>query len=362
MTWLVAGAVAEAWELRGPDAAPTGRSLPASALFAPGPVPPGSSGGAADLGAVARATAEELLEQYARGAPLGEVGMLAELGVDLDDVLDTLLLVASVAEADRGAAAPRLADPAWLAAHFDAFAWTPDAEAASARKVAVDERIRLTSYAVFEADAATDAGGAFDTALWALPDDEGDGVPGFRTRFTRMDVYAGVYGPGGAAEGHARPLVWLSRADANQALMQGSVVARMPDGSRRTFNVHENNGIPWDPAVRDPNRQARFWYFREVEGLLGVEQIPLRPLVTVAGDVYDHGLGKLFALSWSEGGAPRLQLAVLADTGGAFEPNLFQLDWLAGTFPSMAAYRAWAADAPARVRAHVLIRKEGVAP
>jgi membrane-bound lytic murein transglycosylase len=228
--------------------------------------------------------------------------------------------------------------------------------------VTVDARIRLTSYAVFEADGGPARTATLDTALWALPDDEGDGVPGYRTRFTRMDVYAGAFAAGGAAEGHAAPLVWLSRADANQALLQGSVVVRGPDGSRRTFNVHENNGIAWDPAIKDPNRQARFWYFREVEGLLGVEQIPLRPLVTVAGDVYDLGLGKLVALSWEEAGAPRMQLAILADTGGAFEPNLFQLDWLAGTFPTMAAYQAWAASAPGRVRASVLLRKEGAAP
>jgi hypothetical protein len=354
--------VASAWELRGPDAALTGRELPASAVFAPAPVPPGTWSGHEDLGAVARETGRELLEQYARGTPLGGEGMLAELGVGLDDVLDTLWLVADVAEADRGSPHPRLEDPAWLAAHFDAWAWTPDREGAAARKIAVDERIRLTSYAVFEADGGPARTEVLDTALWALPDDEADGVPGFRTRFTRMDVYAGAYGPGGVAEGHAAPLVWLSRADANQALMQGSVVVRMPDGGRRTFNVHENNGLAWDPAVKDPNRQSRFWYFREVEGVLGVEQIPLRPLVTVAGDVYDHGLGKLVALSWTEGGADRLQLAVLADTGGAFEPNLFQLDWLAGTFPSLEAYRAWAASAPARVRAHVLLRKDGVAP
>lgn len=347
-----------AWELRGPDAAPTGRDVDPAAVFAPGPLPGGTFRGSEALGRVAGATAHELLEQLARGSALADPGMPGALGWDLDDTLATLHLLARVAREDAGAERPRLEDPAWLAAHFDALAWTPDAEGARARKIAVDERIRLTSYAVFEADGAGARTERFDTALWALPDDEADGVPGFRTRFTRMDVYAGAYLPGGAAAGHAAPLVWMARADANEALMQGSVVVRMPGGERRTFNVHRNNGLPWDPRQKDPNRQARFWYFREVSGLLGVEQIPLEPLVSVAGDVQDLGLGRLVALSWDD----HLQLAVLADTGGAFEPNLFQLDWLAGTFPDRAAYGVWAAGMPTRVRAALLVRREGVAP
>lgn len=351
---------ARAWELRGPAAVGTGREVAASAVFAPGPVPLAAWSGSDDLGAVAAETARELREQQALGSPLGGAGMFAELGVSVDDVLATLDLVARVAAEDRGRPVRRLEDPAWLAGHFDAWAWTPDRAAATLRQITVDDRIRLTSYAVFEADGRTAPGEGFDTALWALPDDEGDGVPGFRTRFTRMDVYAGVYARGGVAEGHSTPLVWLSRAAANDALMQGSVVVRLPDGARRTFNVHENNGIPYDPAIKDGDRQARYWYFREVQGVLGVEQIPLRPRVAVAGDVFDVGLGKLVALSWTEPAGPRLQLAILADTGGAFEPNLFQLDWLAGTFPSRPAYQQWAATAPSRVRAHVLVRRPGV--
>jgi hypothetical protein len=351
---------AAAYELLGVDAAPTGRSVDPAALFAPAPLRSGRvRSDPAAVGAVAAETARELLEQYAEGSALATTGALAELGVDLEDVLDTLRLVARVAREDQGSERPRLSDPAWLAAHFEALSWSPDLEGAAARGVALPaDRIRLTSYVVYESPACERRTAACDTALYALPDDEADGSPpGLRLRYSRPEVYAGAYEPGGPSAGRARPLIWLSRNDANEALMQGTVAARTPDGARRWFNVHENNGIAYDPLQKDPNRQARFWYFREVEGVLGVEQIPLIPGPAVAGDVHDLGLGALFALSWPGPEGPELRLAVLADTGGAFEPNLFQLDWLAGVFPDRAAWQAWSAGVPDRVHAQVLVRK-----
>jgi membrane-bound lytic murein transglycosylase len=123
------------------------------------------------------------------------------------------------------------------------------------------------------------------------------------------------------------------------------------------YNVWRNNAIPYDPAVKDGNLQARYWYFRPVVGILGVEQIPLRPDAAVAGDVWNVGLGKLVALSWDGPYGPEVHLVVLADTGGAFQPNLFQLDWLAGAFPSAEAFADWEKTMPNRVRAAVLIRK-----
>jgi membrane-bound lytic murein transglycosylase len=149
----------------------------------------------------------------------------------------------------------------------------------------------------------------------------------------------------------------LLHHDANEALMQGSVEVTLPDGTVRMFNVHENNGRPYDPAVKDPDLQARFWYFREVPGILGVEQIPLRPRAAVAGDVWNLGLGKVVALDWPTPSGPELRLAVLADTGGAFEPNLFQLDWLAGTFPDRAAWQRASEGDPKHVGASVLVRR-----
>ena len=48
---------------------------------------------------------------------------------------------------------------------------------------------------------------------------------------------------------------------------------------------------------------------------------------------------------------------VLADTGGAFQPNLFQLDYFAGAFPDRAALYTATAGLPDRVRASVLLAR-----
>lgn len=361
--WLLAWVLpAFGWDERGAEGVPTGRSVVAAEAFAPArpdwstarvPTP------AEDLGLVARETARELREQIALGSPLATAGLFSELGWTLDDVLETLDLVARVAEEDRGAPRQRLQDPAWLREQFEVWAWRPDREAAAARKVSLpDDRIRLTHYVVYQVAGSPVRTETYDTALYALPHDEqAGGEPLLRRKYTRMDVYAGVYEAGGEAAGLATPLVWLTRDGANQALMQGSVDVRLPDGTTRTYNVHENNGLPYDPHNPDLSTQARFWYFREVQGILGVEQIPLRPQAAVAGDVFNVGLGKIVALEWPGPAGPELRLTVLADTGGAFQPNRFQLDWLAGTFPDRAAYDAWAAPLPTRVRAHVLLRK-----
>jgi hypothetical protein len=353
-----------AWDELGPEGVPTGRTLRTADRFAPH-TPDWARTSletpALDLGFVARGAAKELREQLAEGTPLASAGMFTELEITLDDVLDTLDLVERTAIEDRGDCYQRLQDPAWVAAHFDLYRWTSDTEGAALRKVTLaPEEVRLTKYLVYRSDGSPARTDRFDTALWALPKDEQQGgEPILRRKYTRQDVYAGVYEEGGEAYGQSEPLVWLSREDVNRALMQGSVEVTTPDGLVRMFNVHENNGIPYDPAIKDGNLQPRFWYFREVVGILGVEQIPLRPHAAVAGDIWNLGLGKLLALEWTGPDGPEVHLVVLADTGGAFQPNLFQLDWLAGTFPTHEAFEEWERTMPARVRASVLIRKRG---
>jgi hypothetical protein len=354
--------VAGAWEERGPEGVPTGATIVAGEHFQRGPVDWSqmfAETPSSELGFVAEGTARELREQIAERSPLGHVGLFEQLGLTIEDVLETLDFIVRVAEEDRGESYKRLEDPVWLAENFEVYRWLPDREAAKARKVELPEdQIRLTKYLVFQIEGRTVRDAVHDTALYELPAEElAGGAPDLRMKYTRLDVYAGVFEEGGEAQGKARPLVWLTREHANQALMQGSIEVATEDGRIRMFNVHENNGIPYDPAVKDGNLQRRFWYFREVVGILGVEQIPLRPHAAVAGDVYNLGLGKLLALTWDMGQGPRLHLVLLSDTGGAFQPNLFQLDWLAGSFPSQESFQAWEQTMPARVHAAVLVKK-----
>ena len=360
MWWLIL-ATAFGWEERGMDGVGTGRTLAPAALFRP-TAPAWRAARVStvplDLGMVARETASTIRRLRSEGDLMAQPAMLGELGVSMDDVLQTLDLISRVSYEDRGMAYQRLEDPAWIASQFWALRWYPDREAAAARGVDLySDAIRLTKYVVYTVEGSPVKTDRFDTALYAVPRDESDGSPGVRARLTRMEVYAGAFEEGGQAEGLAQPLVWLTRDGSNQALLQGTIRVNLPNGSSSLYNVHQNNGVAWDPSQRNLSEQPRFWYFRRVEAILGVEQTPLRPRAAVAGDVYNLGLGKLIALEWPGEHGPELHLVVLADTGGAFQPNLFQLDYLAGTFPSKEAYQRWAEQTPAQVPATVLVRR-----
>ena len=354
-------ASAFAWEERGMDGAPTGRTVEPSDIFVshrPAWQSHRIVTAPQDLGLVAAGTADTIRRLRREGAPLAQPGMLAELGVSIDDVLETLDLVARVAVEDRGQLYQRLQDPGWIADNFQGLKWVPDREAARGRDIElVEDEIRLTKYVVYSLEGSRRRTRRFNTALYGLPLDEADGQPGIRLKLTRMDVYAGAFERGGTYAGMAPPLVWLTRDGANQALLQGTIDVRIGDNASQLYNVFQNNGRAWDPKQRNLDLQPRFWYFRPVEGVLGVEETALRPEVAVAGDVYNIGLGKLVALEWPTESGPELRLVVLADTGGAFQPNLFQLDYLAGTFPSKKAYAAWAKDTPDRVPATILVRR-----
>ena len=276
-------------------------------------------------------------------------GLPAELGLDQASILRTLDAVARIVEEDQATGAQRLADPAFLEAHFDLYWWTPDAAGAKKAGLKHDpERIRLTRYYVTQVEGRREPDAVFRHALYADPGPEA------RLRFSRPEIIRGAW-----AEGGAQPLVWLTEAQVYEAHMQGTVEVRFPDGGSARFNVHQHNGRPYRRGV-SRSAQERYWYFREVEAVLGwgepercdaCGKMPLQPDAAVAGDVWNLGPGRLL---WIEGrSGPRL--AVLADSGGAFSPNLFQLDWFGGAHESPEALYAATKDLPGRVRAGLLV-------
>ncbi len=352
--WL---ALALGWDEIGENGRPNGRTWSAADRFVSatlggeGPVGVETDPGA--LGRVAARTAEAI--RTCRREESCTAGAFAELGVTMDRVLATLDLVARVADEDRGAAVQRLLDPAWLAQHFDVFHWLPDQPTAARRQVVVtDQAIRLTNYLVYEVSGSPVRTSVYDTALYASPR---DGSRAWEA-YDRVQIYAGAFEPGGSAPGLLEPLVWVTREGSNHALMQGTIEVKLPDGRRQLYNVDRNNGVPYNAAQKNGDLQRRFWTFRRVEGVLGVEGVALEPWVAVAGDIHNVGFGKLIALEApGVDGGSTLRLAVLADTGGAFQPNLYQLDWLAGSYPSHAAYEAHVAHLPRRVAASILVAR-----
>jgi len=365
--WALASAAA-AWPLLGPEGAPTGREVEPAAMFAEASPDWSARQIEADpeaLAAVARETLRYLRTQQAADPLAVQPGMLAELGLTLADVEATLDYIVEVAESSP----ERMSDPAFWSEEFVRYTWAPDQVGAKARGQSLPaDQIRVTRYLVYQLPGSLERTDTHRHALYAIPRDEAalsaedaEKNPGLaRFQHTRAEVIGGVYEAGGAAEGAAQPMVWLTRRGVYEAMMQGTVEVILPDGQRRLYNVDRSNGMAYNPTIRDQNRQVRYWYFAQVDGIMGwgperAHKIQIAPHAAVAGDVYNLGLGKLVALE--RHGIVRL--AVLADTGGAFQPNLFQLDLFTGAYPSKEAFQeaTWRAGGPSK--AVILIRRSG---
>lgn len=313
------------------------------------------------LAAVARETLG-YLRKYPQDRA-ATVGLLKEFKLSVADVERTLQKIVSTVEADTKAKAPqRILNTAFLNKEFKLLHWQADAAGAKEHKVKLlDQRLRITKYVVFEAKGKSTKSGEYTCALYAIPPDEQnltleqadarkDNL--LRFKFNKQQIVAGALDDKGV-----KPLVWLTRQGLEDALLQGSIMVSMPDGSKRMFNVHRNNGIAYDRTIKEPRNQRRYWYFKEVKGIQGYgqeEKITIQPAVTFAGDVYNLGLGKLVAMRYLLQGKPVMRLGILADTGGAFIPNLYQLDYLAGVYPDRASFQKGVAALPEYAETYLL--------
>lgn len=279
-----------------------------------------------------------------------QLGFVGELGFDLLRVRNTLAFICSVEAQDRRLGGKRrLQDIEFIRQHFIWVRVLPDKSQAAQfatnkplLQQIPDDQLLLTKYYIKLAQGGLRKTPNTPHALYALPRDEQhltleqaeqqrDQL--IRFRLTKQQVLAGAI----AQHAWAKPLLWLSREDLEDTLMQGTVKVATDAGSRY-FNVHRNNGIAYQRGL--PRRQQqRYWYFKETSAPLGYgkdasHKIAIEALVTVAGDLDYFGLGKLIMLSHGD----QHRLAILADTGGAFVNNHYQLDYLAGYFSGWDQY------------------------
>lgn len=296
-------------------------------------------------------------------------GRLPFADITLTRVKKTLDYICRIHEEDQRAhRTPRLQDPRFISQHFEIIRWTPDLDQARQfsksktllKKLPADQ-ILLTKYYVKKASGTNQSSQKTPYALYGLPHDEkslsleqADARQATLTRYryTKQQILTGILDK----KQLATPMVWLSREDLEDTLMQGTVKVDSPAGSQ-FFNVHRNNGHAYDRLVKK-EQQKRYWYFKETKGVMGYgkdadHKIKIHPRVTVAGDLAHLGLGKLVLLSRDN----THRLAILADTGGAFENNHYQLDYLAGYYHGWKDYhRAWK-SVPDYFEARILLLK-----
>ncbi|GHF87898.1 MltA domain-containing protein [Thalassotalea marina] len=265
-----------------------------------------------------------------------------------------------------------------LKQHFDFYHWLPDKTQANKLAKASDNQVKkrlltqipeqqifLTKYYSKLLKGSEVQTKEFNQALYALPfDEQGLTIEQAlqqkdhltRFKYTRQQIIGGVLNK----QKLAKPLVWISEQALHDVLLQGTGVLDV-NGKRRYFNVHRNNGINYDYTL-GKTEQARYWYFAEVEGVLGYgtdieNKIPIAADVAFAGNVKQLGLGKLFLIQFETSKTPSVHLGVLADQGGAFDNNLFQLDWLKSSYFGWKDYFQANKHFPDYAKAWLLLKK-----
>lgn len=304
-----------------------------------------------DLCHVANGTLNYLAKGKAYDPLVNHAGITASFDGDIARVKATLSFICKIEQEDKIAdRKSRLHDIDFINRHFDIIRWRPNKQQSKqfdANKPLLkhipDGKLLLTKYYIKKATGSEVQTTKTPHALYQLPHDEhsltleqADATPQTLTRYryTKQQVLTGILDKLKLAS----PMIWLSREDLEDTLMQGTVMIEQANDNPVFFNVDRNNGIAYDRALKK-EQQGRYWYFKQTAGVMGYGKdasykIPIKPLVTVAGDLSYLGLGKLIMLSHNN----ENRLVVLADTGGAFANNHYQLDYLGGYFYDWSDY------------------------
>jgi hypothetical protein len=309
----------------------------------------------ADLLTVLTNTRKYFQDNTDKDPNISRNGLLLSQGVTVQEVLKTLDFMITVLQEDISNNRPtRLQDPNFINANFRVIKWS-----AYNLNHPQQKQLRITKYAVFKHPGSRSKTSQYNIPIYSLKDNLGN--DNFYTKYTKQDVLSGIYEPGGKEFGRVEFLAYLTREGLEEALMQGTILINFTDGSQGLFNVDRNNGISYVIGVK-PTLQKRYWYFRKVDEIKGYgykidAKISIKPGVTFAGDILNIGLGRVIVMEYNQGGSKRLQMGVMADTGGAFLPNLHQLDFLAGIFEDQKDFRQHIQQLPEYGTPYILVKK-----
>lgn len=269
----------------------------------------------------------------------------------------------------------KLHDPAFIEKHFEFIRWYPDMEQCKplqSKKTLLanlpNDKILMTKYYIHRAKASDKRTPQYPFPLYALPEDEADLT--IDAANARKGLLRFQYGKQAILKGalHNKPvpvLAYLKRDDLEAALMQGTLVADFggTTAQEKIFNVNRSNNIAYDNA-KSPFAQERYWYFKQVDGIKGYgkdaeEKITVNSEVTFAADLEQFGLGKLLMVQYTDSAGKMItRIGVLADTGGAFQNNQYQVDFLAGSYAGKEAFYRATQHLPNYVAAYFMILKQ----
>ncbi|AFZ02816.1 hypothetical protein [Calothrix sp. PCC 6303] len=295
-------------------------------------------------------------QDYSGADPdISRKGILESQGVTVSDILKTLDFMILVLQEDISNKRPtRLQDPNFINQNFRVIKWT-----ANNPQKPNQSKIRLTKYAVFKHAGSRKKTKQYNIPIYSLKDNNPQNK--FYTKYTKQDVLSGIYEPGGKEYGKVEALAYLTREGLEEALMEGTVLINFTDGTQAYYNVDRSNEIPYVKKVA-PRNQKRYWYFRKVDAIKGYgykidAKISIKPGVTFAGDVLNIGLGRIVILEYNKAGSKALRMGIISDTGGAFLPSLYQLDFLAGIFANKQEFNKNIRNLPEYATAYILVKK-----
>ncbi|OBQ44143.1 MAG: hypothetical protein AN484_08750 [Aphanizomenon flos-aquae WA102] len=306
----------------------------------------------ADLLIVLKNT-RQYFQKYSQEDPdIQRAGILLTQGVTVKDILKTLDFMIVVLEEDiTNNRTTRLQDANFINANFRVIKWSAHNPENPRQK-----QLRITKYAVFVHSGSRQKTSKYNTPIYAINEELSQNK--FYTQYTKQDVLSGIYEPGGKEFGKVKSIAYLTRNGLEAALMQGTILVNFTDGTKEFLNVDRNNEMSYIRGLK-ATAQKRYWYFKEVDAIKGYgykidAKISIKPGVTFAGDVLNIGLGKIIII---EDNQNQLKMGVIADTGGAFLPNLYQLDFLAGTFASEKDFEQYIQKLPEYTNAYILVKK-----
>ena len=310
---------------------------------------------AADLLVVLTSTRKYFQDRATSDPDVQRTGILGLQGIKVSDIIKTLdFMMVTIQEDIAAKRAIRLQDAKFINQNFRTIEWKAFNPA-----IKDEKRLRLTKYAVFTHPGSRTSTAKFNIGLYALkPDSTAEQL---RLKYTKQDVLTNIYEAKGKEFGNVEPLAYLDREGLESALMEGTVLIKFTDGTSEYFNVDRNNGVPFVKGLT-PMDQKRYWYFKSVNAIKGYgnsieSKISLKPGVTFAGDILNIGLGRIIVLEHTRSGKQHLQMGIIADTGGAFLPNLHQLDFLAGVFDSKDEFTAYTRKLPEYAKAYILVKR-----
>ncbi len=275
-------------------------------------------------------------------------------------VKETLRYIIALIENDKKAKRPfRILNPNFLNRYFKFIKWSGDiASAKKHNKTITPGGIHLTHYATFEINGSYRKTRKYPYALYSIINKyfEKD----LRFKISKQNALTGrlnrkIY------KNKVKPLVWVSREGLEETLMQGTTIIKMPNGKKRIFCVSKNNGFAYDKNIKDRKQQKRYWYFKELTNNRYAKNSNIINFgqTVFAGDIYNIGLGKIIAIRYRNKITKKIEmrLGVLADSGGAFVNNLYQLDFYGGTFKNKSDFYSWVRPMPRNVQSFILIKK-----